>query len=420
MKIKVLDAMMGSGKTTKLIDDISKLPADSKVIYITPLLTECHRVAGTTYEPEDERKLPIVAHQDDDGTEEYVYDSEHPLVNRRFRHPSYIGGSKMENLLYQVQHGCNVVSTHALFRAISPKVAAAIKEQGYILILDEVLSVYEEFDDLKREELEKLISNEILSVDTDKITLVFNKEKFGDTEHTRYQEIADLCEMRQLMMIDGKVVFWEFPISALQVFKEVWVATYLFGGSQMCAYFKSHGVDFDIERFGNKPSQIKHLIKIVDDKKMNAIGDKDSALSKQQIVRLKTPNEQLRKNLNTFFRSRHKTKIEERLWTTYKAASGEISAGRFAKSWLACSTKATNEWKDTSHVAYLINLYVHPMIVKLLAAKGASMDLNMYALSEMVQFIWRSRIREGKEVQLYVPSKRMRTLMIRWLEDEFE
>lgn len=420
MKIRVLDAMMGSGKTTRLIQDIADLPADSKVIYITPLLTECHRIAGTVFDPDDEKKAPIVAYQDDDGIEEYVYDVDHPLINRRFRHPSYSGGSKMDNLLFQVQHGCNVVSTHSLFRAISPKVAAAIKENGYILVLDEVLSVYEEFTDLGREELNKLIENGILYVDEDKITLVFNKEKFGDTEHTRYQEIADLCEMKQLMVVDGKVVFWEFPISALSVFKEVWIATYLFGGSQMCAYLKTHDVDFNIEKFGKKPSEIKHLVKIVEDKKLNAIGEKDTALSKQQVVYAKTHNEQLRKNLNNFFRAKNKTKLEERLWTTYKKASGEISAGRFAKSWLACTTKATNDWKSASHVAYLINLFVHPMIVKLLAAKGSQMDLNLYALSEMVQFIWRSRIREGKEIQLYIPSKRMRNLLIRWLNDEFE
>ena len=60
------------------------------------------------------------------------------------------------------------------------------------------------------------------------------------------------------------------------------------------------------------------------------------------------------------------------------------------------------------------------MIVKLLATKGSKMDLNLYALSEMVQFIWRSRIREGGEVQLYIPSKRMRNLLVRWMNDEFE
>ena len=48
------------------------------------------------------------------------------------------------------------------------------------------------------------------------------------------------------------------------------------------------------------------------------------------------------------------------------------------------------------------------------------MDQSLYSLSEMVQFIWRSRIRNGEPIDLYVPSKRMRELLIAWLNDEFE
>ena len=58
--------------------------------------------------------------------------------------------------------------------------------------------------------------------------------------------------------------------------------------------------------------------------------------------------------------------------------------------------------------------------MKLLAQKESNMDQTLYALSEMVQFIWRSRIREGKEIVLYIPSKRMRELLKEWLEDKYE
>jgi len=37
-------------------------------------------------------------------------------------------------------------------------------------------------------------------------------------------------------------------------------------------------------------------------------------------------------------------------------------------------------------------------------------------LSEMVQWVWRSAIREGNEIVLYVPSERMRNLFTNWLE----
>ena len=38
----------------------------------------------------------------------------------------------------------------------------------------------------------------------------------------------------------------------------------------------------------------------------------------------------------------------------------------------------------------------------------------------MVQFIFRSAIRQGEAINLYVPSKRMRTVLKNWLNDEYE
>lgn len=46
------------------------------------------------------------------------------------------------------------------------------------------------------------------------------------------------------------------------------------------------------------------------------------------------------------------------------------------------------------------------------------MDAELYALSEMLQWIWRSRIRNGEEINIYVASKRMRGLLIRWMNGE--
>ena len=52
-----------------------------------------------------------------------------------------------------------------------------------------------------------------------------------------------------------------------------------------------------------------------------------------------------------------------------------------------------------------------------LITNGVSVDEDGFALSEMIQFIWRSAIRDGKEITLYVPSSRMRNLLLDWLEE---
>ena len=43
------------------------------------------------------------------------------------------------------------------------------------------------------------------------------------------------------------------------------------------------------------------------------------------------------------------------------------------------------------------------------------MEEDAYALSELIQWIFRSAIRDGKEIWLYIPSKRMRNLLIDWI-----
>ena len=40
----------------------------------------------------------------------------------------------------------------------------------------------------------------------------------------------------------------------------------------------------------------------------------------------------------------------------------------------------------------------------------------MYALSEMIQWIFRSRIRNNEDINIYIPSSRMRNLLIEFLE----
>ena len=48
---------------------------------------------------------------------------------------------------------------------------------------------------------------------------------------------------------------------------------------------------------------------------------------------------------------------------------------------------------------------------------GIEVDEDTYALSIMVQWIWRSAIRDGQEVYLYIPSSRMRNLLINWMNE---
>jgi hypothetical protein len=40
-----------------------------------------------------------------------------------------------------------------------------------------------------------------------------------------------------------------------------------------------------------------------------------------------------------------------------------------------------------------------------------------WALSELIQWLFRSAIRQKEEIELYIPSERMRKLLIEWLNN---
>lgn len=45
------------------------------------------------------------------------------------------------------------------------------------------------------------------------------------------------------------------------------------------------------------------------------------------------------------------------------------------------------------------------------------MDVKRWALSEMIQWIWRSAIRDGEDIYIYIPSERMRNLLSDWIDE---
>lgn len=66
-------------------------------------------------------------------------------------------------------------------------------------------------------------------------------------------------------------------------------------------------------------------------------------------------------------------------------------------------------------VGYFVNRYMNPNINKYFGQFGAAVPNNAYGLSEMVQFIWRSAIRNGEMIYLLIPSKRMYDILMDWL-----
>ena len=108
------------------------------------------------------------------------------------------------------------------------------------------------------------------------------------------------------------------------------------------------------------------------------------------------------------------------LWTTFKSEKKKLSGKGYTKAFIPCNERATNDYKDKTCLAYCCNRYISPDYVNYLIERGAKINEDLYALSEMLQWVWRSAIREGNPIDIYIPSARMRNLLLKWLNNEIE
>ena len=443
--ILVLDAPMGSGKTKKIKQII--LESTKPVIYITPLLEEASNVVGAIV---DDKGRQV---KDDLGY--YMYDLNNPLSSKSFMLPNTNNsdGSKLEGIKHLINNKHNIASTHKLFSMFDYDVINLLQLNNYQLIIDEslnvwnTLNIYEGFGDNKRTMLEdekqekgsgsrtdkeilNLIENGVIEVDPIGL-LYWQEDKFVVDDDLFFGRVKKLCDLKQLYLSNNRVVFWELNHVLLNCFDNIVIGTYMFEHSFMSHYLDVHGFDYKVEKFGNKPSFYKPLINIVQGK-LNDIGEKDYSLSYNDLCikrHTEHPKETLRKNLDNFFKNKCKSKRGERIWSCFKKVSPSIANNRYTSDWVAYNIKATNDYRFVEHVAYLCNNFPNTYLVAMVTKRNdRKFNDDLWALQEMLQYIWRSRIRgnedvkdlEDRKINLYIPSKRMRTLLERWLNDEFE
>ena len=95
------------------------------------------------------------------------------------------------------------------------------------------------------------------------------------------------------------------------------------------------------------------------------------------------------------------------------------------------TTRGTNEHSGCTHAIYLYDQHPNPQLLTFLGMKRNSREglafSDAYALTELVQWLFRSAIRVGannstqaahgprRKVIVYIPSQRMRNLLVNWL-----
>ena len=80
-----------------------------------------------------------------------------------------------------------------------------------------------------------------------------------------------------------------------------------------------------------------------------------------------------------------------------------------------CNARGMNDFGHKKKLAYLLNFFVPADIKKFINHYNFEFDEDQYDLSVLLQWIWRSQIRNGKPIDIYIPSDRMRNLLCQWI-----
>lgn len=398
MKINVVDAGCGVGKTTALINLINNDTSNQKYIFITPFLSEVERI---------KRSCP----------------------DKNFISPDENNKTKLEHFSKLINEGENIVTTHALFKKIDSDRVSIEALQNYVLIMDEVADMVEELP-VSKSDL-KLLSNKV-TIHPRTHMVEWNDNDYQG-KFDEYKRMIKLNNIFAYVDQNNNIVsmMWLFPYRVFQAFQQIYILTYMFDGQIQKKYFDYFGASYAnwyVKDFNLTPTpqiydyrHTKSLINVCQDQKLNEVGDNRTALSISWFNRNRRTQEMitLQNNIRSFFRSHAKVSGNKMLWTTFKEYKYNVKRNGFAKGFAPINCRATNEYGDKTAIAYIGNRYFKPTVKNFFTFNNISVNQEFedkFALSELVQFVYRSAIRNGKPINVYIPSKRMRDLFLEWLK----
>ena len=427
-KITVIDAPCGAGKTSLAIQIINKDP-ERAFVYCTPFLTETSRIC-------------------------------YACGRSRFAEPAYRGGTKLEDFNNLLADGRSVAVTHSTFLNATDYTLAGIHEGNYTLILDECLDVICDFNSsslVERSPRQSVSASDIKML-KDKHLIELDdrfKVKWIGNEYVedfKFYEVMTLAKLGRLYCARDKLLAMIYPPEMFREFDQVYVLTYKFDGSLLSAYFKLFDIEYEkmsIIQRGEEYELVpysedadlafrqacRERITICSNKRLNDVGK----LSVSWYERADQPKlKMLKDNLGYYFSNElHDLHPKSRdiMWTCPNSFRDKVKGKGYTcvrsltaeertlpeeeqkkfECFVPCNAKATNIYRDRWALAYCFNMYLNPMIRGFLEDCGIVFNEEEYALSALIQWIFRSRIRDGLPIWIYIPSERMRTQLERWL-----
>ena len=420
-RITVIDALMGTGKSSWAIQWM-KEHKEERIIYVTPYRDEIKRV------------------RDAIGCKSYT------PTNKGKEH------RKIDDLKELLEKQANIiVCTHALFLMFNEEIKELILEGGYTFILDEAVDAMHEYkskrsqgydeDDYEYEDdtdnFKVSLNRDIFSIDSDRYVdwIGYDLDAL-EVKHPYYREMRELALQHRLVSYNGRLI-WMYPPEIFRECKKMYILTYLFEASIMRYYFDYQKIDYSrmsvdyingaymlVDYFKPDTSIFAPLINIVsnydfrnnprfDYKSLSSSWFDKAKNNSSRQAQLRT----LKKNMRNLLINRWGVRSSDNtvIWTTLKKAKKKITPNGFQNAFVPVNLRATNDYQRARYVIYAVNINPNGTVKGFLASQGITINSDSYALSEMLQFMWRTRIRNGESIDIFIPSPRMKRLLCNWL-----
>ncbi|KQN73585.1 hypothetical protein [Devosia sp. Leaf64] len=402
--VRIIDRPCGSGKTSKLLKSFAP---DHRYIVVVNLLSEVDRVLSDAC-------VPFIA----------------PLANADYGTKR----SDLENLLLRKQ---NIVTTHQLYADVAILARRGLLK-GYDIIVDEVPNVCAQVGELSGQSLSEFyVSCGYATVAEDGQVAPTPKwdadyELVADTLSLNNYQLASAG---MLYAVDDTALVWAFPRELLEAGRSFTVLTYLAGGAMLVPYLERLGIPYvhDWEPEADQAFR-RQARQLLDVRAIPTLAKTRLSYSAQQGLKLKE-----RGVVAAALRSIRRGDLQDvdlndvvitcskGNWFKKGRRGLKPEAGPFATNtkmfkgvhWLPNTTRGTNDYAHASHAIYLYDQFINPKIASFLGVNGSDFQ-SRYAVTELIQWVYRTRIRRGETVVLYLPSARMRRLLQEWLVDDQE
>ena len=432
--VQIVDAPCGAGKTTVTIEYLRR--TSTPHIILVERLDDCEVIKGALGS-----KVVRVC---DEAQSEKV--------------------TKFSVLHKAVLTKAHIVTTHASLRYWTTDFLRDCQAAGYSLIIDESVDSCLKPLSIKNRDIRGFLDDGRLAVrDENGLQRVYldRIDAEGCCLPVLYRSLESVIENKAVYLVEAgeSLTLMETLRPDLwSYFNEIKILTYLFSGSILSHYFDLFNIPHSpLSIVGNSYGQytetdgshFRDLITISKDfNNFDVVRRADrtwkggltnawSSCPKKGKERLKSAENNLRNYYRSIART-HGASTYDFAWCypqeffsdVHSCAVGRKSlAQQYWKgdrsklseeekkkvTFIPMTLRGSNNWRHKRHMAYLPNTYMNVSLKFFLQSQALKVNEDAFCLNQTIQWVFRSAVREGQPITLWLPSQRTRHLFLRWL-----